>query len=137
MLYRAGYGDKDANQARVLKVKLPHWAVAEILGRCTHGHGQGGGDGRVQWDPARSLSRASRASRGGQLEPAKVEGERAIQIGLKGALKDIYVEKAISITDVTALAHRVRDAHMLEKEACEDAIARMLAEGDLPRERFY
>lgn len=134
MLYRAGYGDKDQNQARVLKVKLSHGAVAEILGRCTEGHGKGGGEGRVQWDPSRSLSRASQIQ---PLEPAKVEGERAIQIGLKGALSEYYVDQALAIADVTALAHRVREAHALPQEACEDVIARMLAAGDLPEERHY
>ena len=34
VLYRAGYGHKDKNQARILKIKLPHHAVAEILSRC-------------------------------------------------------------------------------------------------------
>lgn len=39
VLYRAGYGFKDDNQERILKVKLPHEAVAEILSRCSCGHG--------------------------------------------------------------------------------------------------
>lgn len=54
VLYRSGYGRKH-NQTRVLKVKLPHEVVAEVLGQCACGHGAGGGNGRVQWDPARDL----------------------------------------------------------------------------------
>merc|ERR1712176_1745477 len=86
MLYRAGYGHKDKNQCRILKVKLPHEAVAEILSRCAEGHGNGGGEGRVQWDPARTLLRAER----GELARS---GGRAIQIGMKGDLSCYYVSQ--------------------------------------------
>merc|ERR1712046_395585 len=96
MLYRAGYGHKDKNQSRILKVKLPHRAVAEILSKCRHGHGNGGGEGRVQWDPARTLLRAE------SCEPAR-GGGRAIQIGVKGNLSSYYVPQVLSITDVTSL----------------------------------
>merc|ERR1719203_2156117 len=34
MLYRAGYGLKDKNQSRVLRVKLSHEAAATILAAC-------------------------------------------------------------------------------------------------------
>ena len=49
---RSGYGRKP-NQTNVLKIKLGHDAVAELLNECTCKHGGGGGVGRVQWDPAR------------------------------------------------------------------------------------
>jgi len=51
MMYRSGYGRKP-NQTNVLKIKLGHEAVAELLNECTCKHGGGGSEGRVQWDPA-------------------------------------------------------------------------------------
>merc|ERR1712048_880014 len=104
MLYRAGYGRKDRNQSRILKVKLPHEAVAQILSRCRHGHGNGGGEGRVQWDPARTLLRAE------GREPAR-GGGRAIQVGMKDKLSSYYVSQVLSVTDVTSLAHEVEYTH--------------------------
>merc|ERR1712224_146522 len=102
MLYRAGYGGKDANQERILKVKLPHDVVAEILGRCFEGHGTGRREGHIQWDPARSLLRSEHTEKKGHgLEPAKEDGQRAIQIGMKNDLSKYYVTGTTSITDVT------------------------------------
>lgn len=105
VLYRAGYGFKDPNQSRILKIKVAHSAVAEILSQCACGHGGGGTLGRVQWDPARCLDRGE----GG--EPAKHPEMRAIQIGMKGTLSRFYVQNALSIQDVTSLAHQVCSAH--------------------------
>merc|ERR1711963_806137 len=45
MMYRSGYGRKP-NQTNVLKIKLGHDAVAELLNECTCKHGGGGGVGR-------------------------------------------------------------------------------------------
>ena len=58
------------SQERVLKLKLPHAAVAALLSRCACKVGGGGAKGRVQWDPARDLETTARAaarapSRGG------------------------------------------------------------------------
>ena len=122
VLYRAGYGHKDKNQRRILKIKLRHDAVAEILSRCAHGHGGGGTEGRVQWDPARDLMK------GDGKEPHKAPG-RAIQIGMKGALSQFYVNSAVSIEDVTALADRVRVAHL------DGSVSELVP--DLPVERPY
>merc|ERR1712013_714378 len=44
MMYRSGYGRKP-NQTNVLKIKLGHEAVAELLNECTCKHGGGGGMG--------------------------------------------------------------------------------------------
>merc|ERR1712080_472968 len=123
-------GHKDKDQARILKVKLPHSAIAEILDRCRHGHGNGGADGRVQWDPARSLLRAQ------GREPARAGG-RAIQIGMRGDLSRYYVASAISIMDVTSLAHTVQKVHELMTEDCEAAVKDLLSRGILPIERPY
>merc|ERR1712070_990005 len=61
ILYRSGYGYKPG-QNRVLKIKLPHAALATILSQCqcvdtnkatrakhAAGSGCGGSNGRVQW----------------------------------------------------------------------------------------
>lgn len=130
MLYRAGYGHKDKNQARILKVKLPHHAVVEILGRCRHVHGNGGCEGLFQWDPARSLLRAE------GREPAP-PGGNAIQIGMKGDLSRYYVAQALSITDVTSLAHAVQEAHALGPKDCKAAVQQMVVCGRLPDEHPY
>merc|ERR1719326_293003 len=54
MLYRCGYGQKQNGQ-RVLKIKLPHAAVSDILRECVCRERGGGTLGRVQWDPDRDL----------------------------------------------------------------------------------
>mmetsp|Transcript_70639 Transcript_70639/g.155823 ORF Transcript_70639/g.155823 Transcript_70639/m.155823 type:complete len:248 (+) Transcript_70639:50-793(+) len=124
VLYRAGYGFKDANQERILKIKVPHTAVAEILSHCSCGHGGGGTVGRVQWDPARCLL----VGRAG--EPAKHPEQRAIQIGMKDDLSRFYVQSAVSIEDVTSVAHCIAKAHKEAREIGEMDVA-------LPMERPY
>jgi hypothetical protein len=123
VLYRSGYGHKDQNQTNILKVKLPHAALAHILSRCECGHGGGGKEGRIQWDPGRCLEKGS----GG--EPAR-HGKRAIQIGMKGKLSHYYVEHAISIEDVTPLAHKVGEAHASKSDVSS-------LRKTLPLERAY
>ena len=54
VLYRSGYARKH-NQQRILKVKLGHALVAELLCACACKQGGGGSKGRVQWVPARNL----------------------------------------------------------------------------------
>ena len=53
-LYRSGYGHKHG-QKRILKIKLPHNIVADLLSQCKCKHSGGGSNGRVQWDPARDI----------------------------------------------------------------------------------
>ena len=71
VLYRSGYGHKH-NQTRVLKVKLPHAAVARLLSFCACRHGGRGTLGRVQvrrqkrdvvWHRSMRKRRGSRAGR--------------------------------------------------------------------------
>uniref|UniRef100_A0A7S4SMQ9 Uncharacterized protein n=1 Tax=Alexandrium monilatum TaxID=311494 RepID=A0A7S4SMQ9_9DINO len=128
VLYRSGYASKH-NQTRILKVKLPHIAVAGLLSKCQCKHGGGGSKGRVQWDPARDLMAADDRGR----EPRKQLRGRAIQIGIKGSLSEHYVRCAISIQDVTELAHRVAAAHRSANPKV--AMAELLPE--LPGERPY
>ena len=126
VLYRSGYGKKH-NQTRILKIKLSHDTVSDLLSQCQCGHGHGGTKGRVQWDPARDLMTSE------QREPRKMMRRRAIQIGLRGSLSEQYVSSTTSIEDVTELAHKVGEAHLSKK--CSEAMAELLPE--LPTERPY
>lgn len=125
VLYRSGYGRKH-NQNRILKVKVPHTSVADLLSRCQCKEGGGGSNGRVQWDPGRDLE-----SWDGRA-PRELLRDRAIQIGLKGANSELYVQSVVSIQDVTNLGHRLKEAHAAKSK---DAMA--LIRADLPRERPY
>jgi len=124
VLYRSGYGHKHS-QHRILKVKLPHSAVASLLSQCACKHAGGGTLGRVQWDPARDLMEAD------GREPRRCRG-RAIQIGLKGRLSELYVRSATSIEDVTELSHRVGEAHQDTTKRAIEAL-----KPELPHERPY
>lgn len=122
-LYRGGYASKP-NQTRMLRIKLPHAAVAEILSQCTCTHnggagnsssgsgsgGGGGGIGRVQWDPARDLAQPE-GRKPASRQPRRMARQRAIQIGIKAQLSEFYVASICAIEDVTDLARRVGAAH--------------------------
>ena len=173
MLYRSGYGRKPG-QNRVLKIKLSHAAVADILRRCTlaatasdrrrtaksrssdfdrdevaeepqefsaseifAGRCRGPGSGRVQWDPERDLY-----AREGR-EPRKLLRDRAIQIGVSGAVSEFYVEQTLSVEEVTDLAREIGEAHgqwaktrKTESEV-KEAVALLERRGLLPVERGY
>jgi len=125
VLYRSGYARKH-NQGRILKIKLPHDAIAAILEACQCRHGGGGSKGRVQWDPARDLMSAD-----GKV-PRRLLRERAIQIGMKDNVSELYVRSAISIEDATTLAHELQQAHAAQSW---DAMVPLLK--NLPEERGY
>eukprot|EP00438_Fugacium_kawagutii_P028745 Skav229645 [mRNA] locus=scaffold649:353022:353522:- [translate_table: standard] len=126
VLYRSGYGKKH-NQTRILKVKLSHQSAAELLKHCQCKTGGGGSKGRVQWDPERDLM-----SGDGKV-PREMLRRRAIQIGLKGSLSEMYVKSVMFIEDVTELAHRVAAAHSAPDSKL--AMSQLLPE--LPFERPY
>eukprot|EP00405_Crypthecodinium_cohnii_P002606 CAMPEP_0194757966 /NCGR_PEP_ID=MMETSP0323_2-20130528/11350_1 /TAXON_ID=2866 ORGANISM="Crypthecodinium cohnii, Strain Seligo" /NCGR_SAMPLE_ID=MMETSP0323_2 /ASSEMBLY_ACC=CAM_ASM_000346 /LENGTH=242 /DNA_ID=CAMNT_0039678113 /DNA_START=76 /DNA_END=804 /DNA_ORIENTATION=+ len=128
VLYRSGYGRKH-NQERILKIKVPHAALAKLLARCSCKHGGGGSLGRVQWDPARDLLSAD------GREPRK-RRDRAIQIGLKGRLSELYVQSVLSIQDCTDLAHDVGKIHSL-KDPREVARGMEALKHELPVETPY
>lgn len=130
VLYRSGYAAKHS-QERVLKLKLPHAAVAALLSRCACKVGGGGAKGRVQWDPARDLETSE--GRGKGTEPRRMLRARAIQIGLSRELSATYTASITEVHDVTALARRVGAAHKAKDVKAAMAELR----GALPRERPY
>ena len=133
MLYRAGYGRKPGQEV-LLKIKLPHAAVAELLEECTCKHGGGGGNGRVQWDPERDLQTGDGNNGTSKVLPRKMLRTRSIQIGLAASVSERYVASVLSIEDVTPLARRICDAHASPKTTAP-AMAALAAE--LPNEREY
>mmetsp|Transcript_107169 Transcript_107169/g.185555 ORF Transcript_107169/g.185555 Transcript_107169/m.185555 type:complete len:385 (-) Transcript_107169:52-1206(-) len=137
ILYRSGYGHKPG-QNRILKIKVPHHALAEILSHCScvdtnkdtrsgrkAGKAEGESNGRVQWDPERDMLSAD------GREPRRMLRTRAIQIGLAGRLSQLYVQSAVCVQDVTELAHRICHAHRSKKNAMDELLAA------LPDERPY
>jgi len=136
MLYRSGYGHKPG-QNRILKVKLRHDTMSEILSQCQcvdtnkatrskHGSDSGEGNGRVQWDPERDVMSAD------GREPREMLRRRAIQIGLKGKAYEVYLNSLICISDVTELGHRICTAHRAKKKSAMDDLL-----PELPTERPY
>merc|ERR1711974_584072 len=128
VLYRSGYGYKPS-QNRILKIKVPHLALAEILSQCqcvdtnkatrsTHDGESGSGNGRVQWDPERDVMSAD------GKEPREKLRRRAIQIGLKGRVFEIYLHSLISIADITELGHRICAAHRQGSKRTQGATQR-------------
>ena len=129
MMYRAGWGFKDAGQKRILAIDISRdgfeWALAHSC--LSHPEGDQSFDAwqklkdlssvRVQWDPERDLL----------LRPLAY---RAIQIGLsKDAVERYVSDWTRQITDVTDLAHTVHD--LVERDKLEEARAL------LPLERPY
>mmetsp|Transcript_28345 Transcript_28345/g.83405 ORF Transcript_28345/g.83405 Transcript_28345/m.83405 type:complete len:293 (-) Transcript_28345:217-1095(-) len=150
MLYRSGYGGK-SGQAKVLKIKLSHETMLRLLSDCKcvdsnretqgrKGNGatphEGGGNGRVQWDPERDLFSPEQGGRKKNREPRRMLRRRAIQIGLAGNLSEHYANQILSIEDVSDLAREVGSAHGLKKD--EDVASAMDdLRSRLPDERQY
>lgn len=137
MLYRARYGYKDKNQARILKVKLSHAGVTEILSNASLASSARASENicRVQWDPERDMWTSQMDRKGEHREPRKMPHIRAIQIGLSQQFSVQNLHK-LKIEDVTELAKAVGEAHSAETE--EDCKSMMTALTDiLPLERPY
>lgn len=128
MMYRAGWGFKDAGQKRILAIDISRegfeWALTHS---CASHHGAGDLESwqklkdnspvRVQWDPERDLFH-------------RPLDYRAIQIGLGREAVERYVNDWIRrITDVTDLAHTVHG--LVEARKLEEAATL------LPTERPY
>lgn len=129
MMYRSGWGLKDAGQARILAIDISRegfeWALAhsclshpgESMSQEEWQRVKENAPVRIQWDPERDLL----------LQP---QAHRAIQIGLSRQAVDLYVREWIQrITDVTPLA---QDIHALVAQG-DFGSARAL----LPVERPY
>jgi hypothetical protein len=107
MMYRAGWGFKDAGQNRILAIDITRegfeWALANScqshaepsMSRDEWNRLKDSSPVRIQWDPERDV----------HLQPLP---HRAIQIGLGGQAVDLYVNQWIQrVTDLTPLAHRI------------------------------
>jgi hypothetical protein len=129
MMYRSGWGFKDAGQARILAIDITRegfeWALAHgcpshLETPMTRGEWEAWKQRcpvRIQWDPDRDL----------HLRPLEC---RAIQIGLAGESVRRYVDEWIQrIEDVTGIAHRIRQ---LVADADAETASRLL-----PEERTY
>lgn len=129
MMYRAGWGYKDAGQSRILAIDITRdgfdWALAHsCLSHAPPGMSKeewtqlkADSPVRIQWDPERDL----------HLRPLPY---RAIQIGLSGEAVRLYVGQWIQkITDITGLAHEIHE--LIERGQLDQAQAKM------PVERAY
>jgi len=129
MMYRAGWGFKDAGQSRILAIDISREGFEWALVHSCPSHAEEGmskeqwlqlkdqSPVRIQWDPERDL----------HLRPQE---HRAIQIGLGQEAVGLYVNQWIQrISDVTPLAHRIHE-RVLAGDLEE---ARRL----LPQEREY
>ncbi len=107
MMYRAGWGLKEAGQKRILAIDITkegfEWALAhgclshpdESISKEEWEAKRNASPVRIQWDPERDLL----------LRPLE---HRAIQIGLSKEAVALYVNQWIQrITDVTPLAHLI------------------------------
>ena len=129
MMYRAGWGEKDEGQCRILAVNITHegfaWALEHSCGsrpppELTAEEWKAMKNRipvRIQWDPERDLHHAPLP-------------HRAIQIGLTGeAVQRYCAEWIVSIEDVTELARAIHGRVRADK--IQDA------EAMLPIERPY
>jgi hypothetical protein len=129
MMYRAGWGYKDAGQCRILAIDISRKGFEWALAHSCPSHPdpsmsvedwtrlKAASPIRIQWDPERDLS----------LQPLQY---RAIQIGVGGQAVPLYVEKWIqNITDITDFAHTIHD--LVADGQLYEAQAR------LPVERVY
>lgn len=115
MMYRSGWGLKDAGQSRILAIDISRegfdWALAhsclshpdKSMSKEEWQKMKENTPVRIQWDPERDL----------HLQP---QSYRAIQIGLSGLAAESYVNEWIqNITDITPLAKKIH-ALVLENQ---------------------
>jgi len=129
MMYRAGWGFKDAGQQRILAIDITREGFEWALAHSCPSHPAPGmpeqewaalketSPVRIQWDPERDLHH----------NPLPY---RAIQIGLSKEAVSLYVSQWIRrITDVTPLAHAIHA--LVSRGELEQA------QSLLPAERAY
>ncbi len=108
MMYRAGWGNKDEGQKRILAIDITREGFEWALAHSCPSHPEPGMSAdeweqlksrspvRIQWDPERDLF----------LQPLP---HRAIQIGLSKEAVRLYAGEWIQqITDMTKLAHKIQ-----------------------------
>ncbi|BCT30661.1 DUF4291 domain-containing protein [Pseudomonas protegens] len=135
MMYRAGWGYKDAGQARILAIDISRegfeWALTN--GCLSHADESMSKEEwlklkdqspvRIQWDPERDL----------YLRPQE---HRAIQIGLSKEAVQLYVNQWIKrITDVTPLAHEIH--RLIQLGDMDGAHSLIPQEQEYPTPREY
>ncbi|MGE8351465.1 hypothetical protein BLX41_13790 [Pseudomonas protegens] len=135
MMYRAGWGYKDAGQTRILAIDISRegfeWALAH--GCLSHADESVSKEEwlklkdqspvRIQWDPERDL----------YLRPQE---HRAIQIGLSKEAVQLYVNQWIKrITDVTPLAHSIH--RLIQQGDLDGAHSLIPQEQEYPTPREY
>ncbi|KAF2668439.1 ATP-dependent RNA helicase DHX8 [Microthyrium microscopicum] len=128
--YRSGYSYKDANQERILALKITHEGFLQILRSAHLSHGPpgyqiGGKQGArvvVQWDPERS--------------PRLVKLDfRSIQIGIPGVMVGQWISDwIVGIEDVTAKARELK--RVLDEDR-NMATPELVERGLMPVEREY
>ena len=129
MMYRAGWGNKDDNQKRILAIDISRSGFEWALRHACLSHPPTGMDSatwqqtkaahpvRIQWDPERSL----------KLEPLP---HRSIQIGLTGEAVPRYVNEWIqNISEITDVAQEIHALIAQDKLAAAQSL--------LPPERVY
>ncbi|WP_248765676.1 DUF4291 domain-containing protein [Pseudomonas protegens] len=129
MMYRAGWGFKDAGQTRILAIDISREGFERALANGCLSHVDESmskeewlklkdqSPVRIQWDPERDL----------YLRPQE---HRAIQIGLSKEAVQLYVNQWIQrVTDITPLAHSI---YRLMQEGDLEGASRLL-----PQEREY
>lgn len=129
MMYRAGWGYKDAGQRRILAIDITRegfdWALAHScpshpepsMSQQEWERLKAASPVRIQWDPERDLA----------LRPLPY---RAIQVGIGGEAVPLYARQWIlRITEITDLAHTIRG--LVESGQIDRAKAM------LPQERAY
>lgn len=128
MMYRSGWGLKDAGQNRILAINITRQGFEWALRHSSLSHDAkneqevwrtrvGSSPVRIQWDPERDL----------QLRALPY---RAIQIGLSGEAVRLYVNEWVCrIADITHMTHEIHD--LVEAQRFEEARTR------LPIERSY
>ncbi len=129
MMYRAGWGLKDAGQKRILAIDITRegfeWALAnsclshadESISKEEWTAKKEASPVRIQWDPERNLL----------LQP---QMHRTIQIGLSKEAVELYIHKwIIRVVDVTPLAHSIHA--LVTQEKFEEA------KHMLPKEKPY
>ena len=117
MMYRSGWGLKDAGQARILAIDISRkgfeWALAHScpshpspsMSQEEWQRVKENAPVRIQWDPERDLL----------LQP---QAYRTIQIGLSKQAVDLYVRDWIQcVTDVTPLAHSIHSLVRVDRFA--------------------